>query len=141
MAHHYYSNCSFAGNDDISCWVQDGWTTQLHDINFTGGCTFKNAVGEGARIESGFDFTFSGCNFDGNDSGQKAITGITQANPAVVTSSSHGFSNGQTVVIDSVVGMTEVNNLAFTVANATTNTFELSGVDSSAYTAYTSGGS
>ena len=37
--------------------------------------------------------------------------------------------------------MTQLNNREFTVAGATTNTFELSGVDSSAYTAYASGGS
>jgi hypothetical protein len=36
--------------------------------------------------------------------------------------------------------MTEVNNREFTVANKTTNTFELSGINSSAFTAYSSGG-
>ena len=36
--------------------------------------------------------------------------------------------------------MTELNDIQFTVANVTTNTFELSGIDSSAYGAYTSGG-
>jgi len=69
------------------------------------------------------------------------ITNITQANPAVVTASSHGFSNGDKIIIRSVVGMTEVNDLVFTVAGVTTNTFQLSGIDSTGYTAYTSGGS
>lgn len=68
------------------------------------------------------------------------ITAITQANPAVVTAAGHGYSNGDEIFITSVVGMIEVNGKRFTVANATTNTFELSGIDSSAYTAYTSGG-
>lgn len=70
----------------------------------------------------------------------KNITGITQANPAVVTSTSHGFSNGDKVYVTGVSGMTDVNNRWFTVANVTANTFELSGVNSSAYAAYTSGG-
>lgn len=70
----------------------------------------------------------------------KNITGITQANPAVVTVASHGYSNGQDVWINSVGGMTEVNGRRFRIANVTTNTFELSGVDSTGYTAYTSGG-
>ena len=69
-----------------------------------------------------------------------AITGITQANPAVVTAASHGLTNGDRVFIASVAGMTEVNNKEFTVAGATTNTFQLSGIDSSAFTAYSSGG-
>ena len=77
--------------------------------------------------------------------GDKTITGITQANPAVVTSSSHGYSNGDEIKITSVVGMTEVNNKRFLVAGVTTNTFQLTdkdgdNINSSAYTAYSSAG-
>ena len=77
--------------------------------------------------------------------GDKTITGITQANPAVVTSSSHGYSNGDFVTITNVVGMTEVNGKTFKVADKTTNTFELQDVDgndinSSSYTTYSSAG-
>lgn len=68
------------------------------------------------------------------------ITGATAANPCVITATSHGFSNGDHVYIASVGGMVQLNNRRFTVANVTTHTFELSGIDSSAYTAYTSGG-
>jgi len=70
----------------------------------------------------------------------KTITAITKANPAVVTATSHGYSNGDRVFVSGVVGMTEVNNREFTVANKTTNTFELSGINSSSFTTYTSGG-
>jgi hypothetical protein len=70
----------------------------------------------------------------------KTITGITQANPAVVTVSSHGYSNGDDVWINSVVGMTQLNNRRFRIANVTTNTFELQGVNSTGYTAYASAG-
>jgi hypothetical protein len=52
---------------------------------------------------------FRGTN-SGVDAGQ-AITGITQANPAVVTySGADTFDNGMTIRITEVVGMTEVNN-------------------------------
>ena len=68
------------------------------------------------------------------------ITAITAANPAVVTAAGHGLSNGDRVFIGSVAGMTELNNREFTVANKTTDTFELSGIDSTNFTAYTSGG-
>lgn len=76
----------------------------------------------------------------------KNITGITKANPAVVTSNSHGYSNGDDVFIEGVVGMTEVNGRWFRVANVATNTFELTdqvdgtNINSSAYTTYSSGG-
>ena len=70
----------------------------------------------------------------------KTITAITAANPAVVTSTSHGFSNGNDVWIAGVVGMTRLNGRRFTVASSTTNTFELTGEDSTSYDAYSSGG-
>ena len=68
------------------------------------------------------------------------ITGVTQANPAVVTATAHDFNNGESVTISGVVGMTELNGNTYTVANATANTFELQGVDSTSFTAYVSGG-
>jgi hypothetical protein len=70
----------------------------------------------------------------------KSITGATAANPVVITAASHGYSNGDRVYITGVTGMTEINNREFTVANVTTNTFELSGVDGSGFSAFVSGG-
>ena len=68
------------------------------------------------------------------------ITGATQANPVVITAPSHTFVNGMTVQIEDVVGMTELNGNQYTVANVSGDTFELSGVDGTGFTAYTSGG-
>tara|TARA_R100001163_G_scaffold1473_1_gene2428 strand:- start:9058 stop:11055 length:1998 start_codon:yes stop_codon:yes gene_type:complete len=75
----------------------------------------------------------------------KTISAITKANPGVVTATSHGYSNGDHVIISSVGGMVEVNGKTFKVANVTTNTFELQNVDgqnvnTSSFTTYTSGG-
>ena len=77
--------------------------------------------------------------------GDKTISGITKANPAVVTATSHGYSNGDEVVITAVAGMTEVNGKRFLVADKTTNTFELqdkdgTDINSSGFTTYSSGG-
>ena len=68
------------------------------------------------------------------------ITAVTQANPAVVTITSHTFTNGDRIFLSGVAGMTQLNNREFTVANTTANTFELSGTDSTGFDAYTSGG-
>jgi len=70
----------------------------------------------------------------------KTISAITKANPAVVTATSHGYADGDHVWINNVVGMTEVNGRRYTVANKTTNTFQLSGIDSTNYTTYGSNG-
>lgn len=76
---------------------------------------------------------------------QKTITDITQANPGVVTAAAHGYSNGDVVIIETVVGMTEVNGGIFIVANANAGDFELTdidgvNVDTSGFTAYGSAG-
>lgn len=68
------------------------------------------------------------------------ITGATKANPCVVTATAHGFSNGDKVVISGVAGMTQINGREYTVANVAANTFELSGINSTSYGTYTSGG-
>lgn len=76
----------------------------------------------------------------------KNITAITQANPGVVTSASHGFSNGDEVIMTGIVGMTQLNGRNFVVANATTNTFTLQdtfgvvNINTTAYSTYISGG-
>ena len=70
----------------------------------------------------------------------KTISGITAANPAVVTATSHGYSDGDDVWIADIVGMTRLNGRRFTVANKTTNTFQLTGENSTSYTAWSSGG-
>ncbi len=74
-----------------------------------------------------------------------SIAGATRANPVVITAAAHGYSNGDAVRIDNVVGMTELNTNGYVVANATTDTFELQtaegdNVDGTSFTAYGSGG-
>ena len=75
----------------------------------------------------------------------KTITAITKANPGVLTSNSHGFSNGDEVYITSVGGMTELNGRNYRVANSTTNTFTLTdlystAINTTSFTTFTSGG-
>lgn len=66
----------------------------------------------------------------------QTIANVTKANPAVVTCAGHGFANGRKVWIRGASGMTQLNQRVFQVANATTNTFELLGVNSTSYGTY-----
>ena len=68
------------------------------------------------------------------------ISGATAANPVVITAAGHGLSNGDEIGIFGVGGMTELNGNGYTVANKTANTFQLSGINGTGYTTYTSGG-
>ncbi|MHC4620559.1 MAG: ubiquitin-activating E1 FCCH domain-containing protein [Planctomycetota bacterium] len=89
-------------------------------------------------------FVDCGITFDGGDAYD--ITGATQAKPVVVTCTAHPFSNGEQVKIVDVVGMTELNDKVYTVANKGDNNFELKDadneveIDGTEFTAYTSGG-
>jgi hypothetical protein len=76
------------------------------------------------------------------------ITNITKANPAVLTYTGTDPSNGDHVDVSGVIGMTQVNNRRFKVANVNggANTFELQtvagvNVNSTSYTTYSSSGS
>lgn len=65
------------------------------------------------------------------------ITGATNASPIVVTAVAHGFSNGDLVTIEGMVGATGGNG-CWIVANKTADTFELAG--SAAGGVWSSGG-
>lgn len=69
----------------------------------------------------------------------KPVSGATQASPGSITCVGHGFVNNDQVGFLNVTGMVELNGNAFTATRVDANTFTI-GVDSSGYTAYTSGG-
>jgi len=69
------------------------------------------------------------------------ITNITQANPGVITTQQpHGLKSGDSIRINSVGGMTQLNTGADRIITFITTTSFSIGVDTSAFTAYTSGG-
>lgn len=68
----------------------------------------------------------------------KTITGITKANPAVVSSTAHGYSNGDYVLL-AVQGMYQINYRVMRVAGVTTDSFQLEGEDSTNYATFVSG--
>jgi hypothetical protein len=84
-----------------------------------------------------------------------AISGYTQANPVVITATSHGLANGDTVDISEILKVdtsvnkgaslqADLNRNGFTVADVSTNTFSLKAnnvaVNGTAFAAYNSGG-
>lgn len=68
------------------------------------------------------------------------ITAITKANPAQVTVTSHGYSTGDEVYISGVGGMVEITDGIYTITKVDADNFTLDGIDSTAYTTFTSGG-
>lgn len=74
------------------------------------------------------------------DSPSDSVSAISKANPAVVTSASHGRSSGEVVRIGHAVGMTEVNDIPAIIQRLSANTYSLLGKNSTDYGTYTSGG-
>lgn len=132
---------------DLSRIADDNWS--LDEVTFVPGVTNPTGISLTSAGGTGNNFRYTVTAIDPETREEslqgrqaaKTITGITQANPAVVSSTSHGYANGDQVYIDGVVGMTEVNGKYFIVQGVTANTFQLFDTDSSAYTAYSSGGS
>ena len=71
----------------------------------------------------------------------KTITAATQTNPVSLTITGHGMTTGAQVQIQNVAGMTQLNDKIFIATVVDANTITLNGVDGTAFTAYTSGGS
>lgn len=68
----------------------------------------------------------------------KTITAITKANPAVASSTAHGMTNGL-VGLFKVNGMRQLDYRVVRVAGVTTDSFQLEGVDSTAFDTFISG--
>jgi hypothetical protein len=73
------------------------------------------------------------------------ITSITQDLPATATATSHGFSNGNAILLSGILGMTELNGKTVYAANVSANTFQITDedgnfIDTRTYGAYVSGG-
>ncbi len=80
-------------------------------------------------------FVDSGTKWDGGAA--KTITAIGSPLPPPIrvriTAAAHGFTNGWTVKLAGVVGMTDVNGKVYTVADQTADTFNLKTRDGTAY--------
>jgi hypothetical protein len=92
------------------------------------------------QLENAF---FVHCGLQLNMGSSATITAITQAIPCSVHAPSHGFTNGATVRITDVMGMTQINQTpshAYTITYVDADNFTLNGSDSTLWTAYLSGG-
>lgn len=67
----------------------------------------------------------------------KTVSGISNANPGVATSTAHGLANGALVSVTS--GWSNLNNRVVRVAGSATNTFNLDGIDTTSVTQYPAG--
>ena len=90
------------------------------------------------KLEDAF-FVDSGLTLNAN----KTITGASNSNPVTITAAAHGFSNGDSVRIRNLKGLTlsvvndddsvtvtdPINDVSFTIGNVQTNTFTLLGLE------------
>lgn len=119
-----------------------GYANRLSKTITTGAVTQANST------SNGFTLVHTGGAWYNT---QYTITGVTKANPGVVTLTSLSptntltLVNGMIVTISGVVGMTQLNTNRYVVAGITGSTFKLydlqgNPVDTSAFGTYVSGG-
>lgn len=73
------------------------------------------------------------------------ISAATQANPAAITDTAHGYTTGQQIYIAGVVGMTQLNGKMYLINVVDVNHYTLTdtdgnAIDSTGFSTYTSGG-
>ena len=98
------------------------------------------------RVTSnGFTLNTTAAGVDSSET-TNTISVVSLANPAVITVTAHGLSDGDMIRITDVVGTVELNNNRYRVNNVTTNTFVIQDpdsredIDASNFTAWVSGG-
>ena len=70
-----------------------------------------------------------------------AISAVTKADPGVATSTAHGYADGDILYLGDMIGMYQLDQKAVRVDNKADNTFELEGVDTTAFDTYVTGNS
>lgn len=143
----YNRKDKFGGSDKTGLQLSTIDRDSLADYSFTS----AESVGTG----NGTSVTFTGtlafkasndkmtCHFvriAGATSALSSISAITQATSGVITSVGHGLAVGDVVVIQDVVGMTQINKRITTVTAVSGNDVTVD-IDTSGFTAYSSGGS
>lgn len=144
-----YSIASFQGYGYESCTMDHA---QWFNNNPAGACfvaegnpihTYSSTYSTPSSVSQSFtNNNYNNCVFQPTPP-VLFIIDITKANPAVVTLSAPvgtSLTNGQSIVIFTVVGMTQINMKKYTVANISGSTFQLQGIDSTGYSTYVSGG-
>lgn len=137
---------TFGGSDDTGIHISHvDSTANIYQY------TSKEELGTGDGVTTTFSGTLAYKATNSKEScffvviaGAKAvstsITNISQASAALITSTSHGLSMGDTVTISGVTGMTQINGLigvVLTVPDA--NSFTVN-IDTTSFTAYSSTG-
>lgn len=69
----------------------------------------------------------------------KEVTAVTLASPGVATSAAHGLTAGTVGYFSDVAGMTQIDGQAVRISAPDTNAFTMQKLDTSGYTAFTSG--
>jgi hypothetical protein len=69
----------------------------------------------------------------------KTVTAVTLASPGVASSTSHGLTNDTVGYFHDVTGMAQLEGQAVRVKNTATNAFDLQGLNTTNYAAYTAG--
>ena len=128
-------NMSDSDNDQIFGEPGDIYVSGIESVNTISGADGSRTAG-----------TYS--NVQGTGGSTKNISGATQANPVVLTTTTnHNLRDGSKIVISAVTGMTQLNGNTYYSKRVSDTTFELysndslsTTVDGTGFTAYTSGG-
>lgn len=138
--------------DTIEIWNKTKWNTVTNNLGVAGIGYAEDAAGSGlitavstTDVASGkwigktltsgaFTFFSAGSYTYGPSTTAVAGTPVSQANPAVITSASHGLVTGDSVLIYGTTGMLQIAGTVYTITRIDANSFSIP-VDSSGFAA------
>jgi hypothetical protein len=123
------------GTADDGAGIDEVWISTLRYINGSEARHIEvitPGMEDSETLENAF-FVDGGLSLDS----PLTLTGITQAKPVVISSSSHGMSDGGLVDLRDIAGTTELNGERFRVFESATNSFEIMAVKGYSITAAT----
>jgi hypothetical protein len=88
----------------------------------------SNVKGRGVRVEIAATYGAA-----------KTVSAVTLANPGVATSAAHGLAANTVGYFTSVTGMAQLDGQACRIKSPATNDFQLQGLDTTSYSAFTGG--
>lgn len=133
-------------SSDSTLQIRRGYQCQIAQIGGMGMGTFDDPAEDQIKTACiGVDgFLYNKLNkqiffyYDGQVTGD--ISGVTNSNPAIVTSIGHGLQTGAQIIIRDVSGVTGINGPTFTITFIDVDHFSLNGFNSTALPTYIGGG-
>ena len=132
---------SYSGGTISGLSTDTAYFVYADDEDLAGGAVAYSATTSATTVVANNNRYYVGSIRTAKNAATANVSNATQANPCVITTSAaHTYTTGDTVSFSGVGGMVNLNTGTYTITVLSSTTFSLNGTDSTAFPAYTTGG-